>query len=333
MKATYERTRPFARKYRGWMALGVRAAQILALGATMALWSVSLQTAPARAVTAALEQGSRPATPGTLRVFEIRDVADNPIARPSARPRIVSLAPALTEILYAIGAGGDLVADSDYCDYPAAARKLPHVGALRTLRLERIVALRPTLVVTASGPRAVYLSVEHLTRAPVFVAEDGSVAAIVHNTEALGVLTGHLAQAEALIKRIRSHLAAVSARACCEPHPTVFYMVWNDPLQTASPRSYLGELIADAGGQNIAPVGPGFYPRMSWETLLVDKPDIVIGPRNLAAAVRAAGKELGARTAVLDDDILSRPGPRVVDAIDLLYQAIHGESPKPGKPS
>ncbi len=332
METTSGSSKTPARRAPRGRVLGARAARLLVLGAGLALAITSLQPAPARAVSSGPVRSAKAATSGNPRMFTILDVADRPIARPSARPRIVSLAPALTEILYAIGAGGDLVADSDYCDYPAAASKLPHVGELRTLRLERIVALRPTLVVTAAGPRAIYMSVEHLTRAPVFVAEDGSVAAIVHNTEALGLLTGHQAQAQALIKRIRSHLAAVSDRASHEPHPTVFYMVWNDPLQTASPRSYLGELIADAGGQNIAPVGPGFYPWMSWETLLVDKPEVVIGPANLASAIRAAGKELGARTAVLDDDIISRPGPRVVEAIDLLYRAIHGESPEPRKP-
>lgn len=251
------------------------------------------------------------------------DVAGRPIPV-VAHPRIVSVDPALTEILYAIGAGGDLVADSDYCDYPSAARKLPHVGALQRLEVEKIVALRPSLVVVVPGSHDLWRSVEHLARAPVFVAEDGSVSAIDDNIAALGRLTGHQAEAGALVRKIQAHLAAIRAKVARGPRPRVFYMVWNDPLQTAAPSSYLGELIADAGGRDIAPSGAGLYPRMSWETLLVDRPAIVLGPQDLAAAVRQAGRKVGARkTVVLDDDILSRPGPRVVEAVDLLYKAIH----------
>ncbi|MBU6429556.1 MAG: ABC transporter substrate-binding protein [Cyanobacteria bacterium REEB65] len=250
------------------------------------------------------------------------DLIGRPVGA-SLHPRIVSLAPALTEILYAIGAGSDLVADSNFCNYPEAACELPHVGTLETLQLERMVTLRPTLVVTAAGPRDLWLAVERTTKAPVFVAEDGSVAAIEDNIRALGHLTEHDRQAHILANRIERRVAAVAAKTAGKPRPAVFYMVWNDPLQTAGPGSYLAELIRDAGGRNVAPSGRGLYPLISWETLVTSPPQIVLGPRNLASAVRNAGRRLGARAIALDEDILSRPGPRVIEALDLLYRAIH----------
>lgn len=255
----------------------------------------------------------------------VRDVNGGVLA-PRPRARIVSIAPALTEILYEIGAGSMLVGGSDYCDYPPAAKKLPKVGALTNLDVEKVVALRPSLIVTTSGSRDQWKALQRITRAPVFVGADGGLDRLQENVRALGHVTGHVTEAAALGSRIKASLAGLTERMKAKTRPRVFFMVWNDPLMTAGPGSYLDELITAAGGENLGRTGKGLYPTMTWEALLVNPPDVVISTNNLQKAVRDASKRLKPKRAVvLDEDILSRQGPRVVEALELLYRAIHPE--------
>jgi iron complex transport system substrate-binding protein len=256
----------------------------------------------------------------------VRDFAGKPIA-PQERPRIVSVAPAITEILYAIGAGSALVAVSDYCNYPPAAKAMPRIGSLNTLNVEKVVAFHPTLIVSAPGAREQWVHLTRVTRAPVFISQDGGISAILDTIDAMGRVTRHQAQATALGKAIQAKLAALRSANARRTHPRVFYMVWDDPLMSAGNGVYLDDLITKAGGRNAAASAPGFYPRISYEALLADPPDIVIGPGNLKKQVAAlAAKVKARRHAIVDEDIASRPGPRVVEALELFEEAIYGDS-------
>ncbi|MBM3268876.1 MAG: ABC transporter substrate-binding protein [Candidatus Sericytochromatia bacterium] len=251
---------------------------------------------------------------------------------PQARPRIVSLSPAQTETLYAIGAGGDLVAASDYCNHPPAARKLPKVGALTNLSVEKVVAHRPTLLVAASGSREQWKHLQKVTGAPVFVATDGGIAAVRSDLRALGRICKREAAAAALERRIDTKLREVRAASAGKPRPRVFYLVWDDPLMSAGKGSYLDDLIREAGGRNVTGDRSEPYPRLSWETLLAAPPDVIVGPSNLRSVVAAAARKTGARRwAVLDQGVASRPGPRVIEALDLFHGAIHGKTAAPAK--
>ncbi len=263
----------------------------------------------------------------------VRDVEGRPIL-PQPGARIVSVAPAQTEILFAIGAGGAVRAVSDYCNFPAAARKLPKVGSLTTLSIEKVISFKPTLIVTAAGSIDQWRNLQRLSGAVVFTSEDGGIPALRRNLAALGYITGRVAAARNLDGRIARKLAELATANRSRPSPKVFYMVWDDPLITAGRGSYADDLIRAAGGRNVATeergrghqtLPGGFYPRMSWETLVAHPPEVFLGARNLRAAVEGASRKVHApRTAVLDEDIVSRPGPRVLDALDLFVSAIHG---------
>ncbi len=256
----------------------------------------------------------------------VRDIEGRDIA-PQRGPRIVSIAPALTEILYAIGAGGDLVAASSYCNYPKAAKDLPKVGALTNLNVEKVVSVHPTLVVAASGSREQWRHLQKVTGAPVFVAQDGGIPAVQSDIRRLGRITGRDAGAARLNRQIDLKLRQLRAATAGRSRPRVFYLVWDDPLMGAGRGSYLDDLIREAGGRNVTGNRPEPYTRLSWESLLADPPDVVIGPNNLKTAVEATARKVNARhTAILDEDIASRPGPRVIEALELFHVAIRASS-------
>lgn len=263
----------------------------------------------------------------------VRDVEGRPIA-PQPAARIVSVAPGQTETLFAIGAGGLVKAVSEYCNFPAGARKLPKVGALTTLNIEKVVSHKPTLIVAPAGSIDQWRNLQKLTGAPVFSAEDGGIPALRRNLAALGHITGRQEAANTLDSRIAAKLSSLAAFTRSRPRPSVFYMVWDDPLITAGRGSYADDLIQAAGGRNAAITAglAGFYPRMSWETLLAHPPDVFLSTNNLRPAAEAAARKVRAkRTVVFDEDIVSRPGPRVLEALDACVRAIHGPGARQGR--
>lgn len=250
------------------------------------------------------------------------------LAQPcEAKQRIISLAPSLTEILYAIGAESDVVAVSDYCNYPAAVSKKPHVGACYRLNVERIMALQPTLILSPENQSSSLSQLRNLTHTKVRVIKTQGVASIFRNIEEIGRLSGHQPQANALSKRLRQRIAAITAKRP-KNHPKVFYYLWNDPLMTAGKGSYIDDLITLAGGKNVAGSLPMLYPTYSWEALIASNADVVFGPENLSGSLSQLKKrrELKAaqtgRIYTLNADLLSRPGPRVDQALQAVNRII-----------
>lgn len=294
-----------------------------------ATWLAALAVAPIVSVPISgqpLAAAPLEAAPLGAARISVRDVEGRAIL-PQPHARIVSVAPAQTEILFAIGAGGNLRAVSDYCNHPPAARKLPKVGALTTLDVEKVVAHRPTLIVAAAGSIDKWRNLQKLTKAQVFAAEDGGIPALRRNLASLGYMTGRQQAAAALDRRIEARLEAAARATRHRPHPAVFYMVWDDPLIGAGPGSYADDLIRAAGGRNVVATSgvSGLYPRLSWEWLLAHPPDVFLSTHNLRKAAQAAALKVGARrTVFFDEDVVSRPGPRVLEALDAFVSAIHG---------
>ncbi|HEY9723906.1 MAG TPA: helical backbone metal receptor, partial [Oscillatoriaceae cyanobacterium] len=241
--------------------------------------------------------------------------------------RIVSVGPDLTEMLYALGLGNCIVGVDSYSDYPPAARQKPHVGGAVDLSDEAVIAARPSLIVSVEGDRAHLDRLGRLTGARVAVLETHHVRDIWANLKELGALTGAHARAETLTHTLETQLAAHTAHGT--RHPSVFYMVWDKPLMTAGGDSYLDDLIALAGGRNIAHGAKGAYPPYSWEAVLAADPDVILGPRTLAASLDALKQRYPFLRAVrsghvrtLPDDLISRPGPRVVQALEAVEAAL-----------
>lgn len=254
------------------------------------------------------------------------------VVAPASAKRIISLSPAATEILFAIGAGDAVVGVSDYCNFPPAAKALPRVGAVMTLNLEKTLSLRPDLFLTTDGNPRFYERLDRLGQARIVQLANVTLASIPTNIRELGVVTGREAAANQLAARLASGIQQVSTRAAQrKTRPRVFYMVWGEPLITAGAGSYLDDLVRAAGGENAVPRLPSAnpYPPYSWEALVASDPDVILAPRHLQPTLdklRRTQPTMKAvrsgRIVLLDDDLVSRPGPRVLEALEAVSRAL-----------
>jgi len=254
--------------------------------------------------------------------------------------RIVSLAPSNTEILFAIGAGDQLVGRDEFSDFPPEALEAPSIGSLYPqVNAEAVVELEPDLVLAAgiTNPD----DVEALAGLGLTVYAT-SVAAnlddIYHDILAVGTLTGQTDEAETLVADLRARVEAVSARtAGMAERPRVFYEIdATDPASpwTAGPGSFIDQLLTLAGGTNVGNVGADLYYQISLEELVNQDPDVIVlgsstygGQTPELLAQRAGWENLTAvknrAVYTFDDNLVSRPGPRVIDGLEALAMLIH----------
>ena len=248
--------------------------------------------------------------------------------------RIVSLAPNITELLFAISAGPQLVGVDNYSDEPAASvAAISKVGSNYEPSLERIVALIPDVVITSlsANRRETVAALERLG-VPVFVTDTKSIPEMERTLLNLGKLTGQEREADKQIAAMNEGLAEVRRRGAGPSRPRVLVVVWDDPLYVAGRNTFTHDLIAIAGGVNVATDAIGFakYPL---ERVLRSAPDVIVlpthsapekGPRAVAywsrwpdlPAVRAQ------RVHAVEDSLISRPGARLVAGAELLLGLI-----------
>ncbi|MDB5101014.1 MAG: putative Vitamin import system, periplasmic binding protein BtuF [Cyanobacteria bacterium RYN_339] len=253
-------------------------------------------------------------------------LSNNAHAASPAR-RIVSLGPALTEMLFALGLDQQVVGVTTYCNFPAAALAKPKIGDALHLNEERVISLRPDLIVSVEGDRTRLDRIAKLTGARLQVLPTRHVNDIWGNFRTLGALTGRAAEAAAQTAKLQARVAALTAKPG-GTSPGVFYMVWDQPLMTAGQDSYLNDLITLAGGRNVV-MDRSSYPSFSWEALLAANPDVILGPRNMDKGLKALEGRYPALKAVqghklrtLPDDVISRPGPRVAEALAAVRAAL-----------
>jgi iron complex transport system substrate-binding protein len=246
--------------------------------------------------------------------------------------RIVSLAPSLTEDLFALGVGSRVVAVSEYSDYPEAAKHLPRISSSTSIDAERIVALHPDLVVGISYQTAMTAP---LLRANlrVVLLHDDSLNDIYTDIERLGQLVGRPSAADALMRNLRRQTAQLQRTVDRSRRPSVFVVLDVAPIYTVGRRSYINTLIAMAGGRNAATLD-GAYGRYSAETLLMQQPDIIIadplvkleslGDREPWRSLRAVRR--GHVTDIPEPGILLSPGPRYNEGLRWLIGVIRRAS-------
>jgi iron complex transport system substrate-binding protein len=239
----------------------------------------------------------------------------------SAR-RIVSLAPSITELVFAAGAGEKLVGVPRFSDYPAAAAAITQIGDATRVDLERVLSLQPDLVVAwKSGNHAAdYERLEKLGFA-VFVAEPDTLAAIPRVMRTLGHLAGSSAAAAAAADTFKSEVAALRARYGAREQVRVFYEIWHQPLMTVSGRHMISDVIGLCGGRNIFATAPALTPVVSLETVMALQPDVVLGgssaatPDVFAAPWRHAERYAALRNVTamfVDPDYIQRQTPRIL---------------------
>jgi len=247
--------------------------------------------------------------------------------------RIVSLAPHATELLYAAGAGERIVAVSEYSDYPPAATKLPRVSSSGGVDLERVLALRPDLVV-AWRFEATRGALERLEKlgVPVFISEPRQLGEIAGNMEALGALAGTEAQAHLAAAKLRAGLDALTKEYSGRTQLRVFYHISVRPLMSLNGQHMVSSAIRLCGGTNILADAASIAPVVDAEAVLTADPDAVVaGQRNPNdRAWQAFWKERFAtlravkdgNLVAVDSTLMHRQGPRVLQAVDSLCRQL-----------
>lgn len=272
---------------------------------------------------------------GNIVSMTLEDDYNRTVVLDGIADRIVSVAPTTTELLFAVGAGDHVVGRDDYSDYPAEALDLPSVGSF-TLNIEAIIGLEPDLVVCSDLVPQQQLSLITNQSIPYFLFAARTMEDIYKDVRLAGLITGHVQEADELAESLEERVEAVKAITLADgvSKPKVYIEYY--PLWTYGPGSFGDDLIALAGAENIAHEADSEYPELTSEFIIAADPDIIIYTVGVMTTTNAT--EISSRegwdqiTAVeedaiysIDDNIMSRYGPRIVDGLEQLAQMIHPE--------
>lgn len=304
----------------------------------VALLVVTLVTAcsPARTSTPAAFSTEPPASavPAATSIV-LTDGLNRTVTLAGSAQRVVSLAASNTEILFAIGAGTQVVGRDLFSDYPAEAAAIQDIGgSMGKYNLEAIVALQPDLVLAGgiNTPELV-ASLEDLGLTVYFLSNPASLEEMYSKLEMVAQLTGRESETAALVEVLARRVAALDEKILpLSPGPTVYYELDATPF-TAGPDSFVDMLIRRAGGINVGAALQGEWATISLEELLVQDPSIIIlgdsawGETPEKVAARPGWNALTAvqtgQVFPIDDNLVSRPGPRWVDGLEALVKLLH----------
>lgn len=281
------------------------------------------------------------AVPGQKGEISLTDGLGREVTIQQPGQRIVSLSPSVTEILFALGAGEQVVGRDSFSNYPAEVSTIQDVGgSMGNYSVETIASLQPDLVIAAeiNTPEQVK-TLEDMGLTVYYLSNPTDLAGIDDMLLTVGKLSGREAEAEALNRSLNERVKKVEEIvAKAETRPLVFYELdGTDPAKpwTAGPGGFLDELIRAAGGENAAAGLTSAWAQISIEELLVQDPDIILlgdsiyGMTPDQVAARPGWDGLGAimegRIYEFNDDLVSRPGPRLVDGLEELVKLIHPE--------
>ena len=254
---------------------------------------------------------------------------------PAPPARIVSLTPALTEILFAVGAGDRVVGVTDFCDFPPEAKTRAKIGGYVNPSVEAVVALKPDLIVVSPGPgnRDAALAMQRAgLRVEVVQAEtlEDSLAAI----ETVARLAGNEEKGRTLVTGIRQRLDAVKRRVAGQPAVPTLFCVQTEPIYAAGRDTLPSQILEIAGGKNV--VTEPRYPRLGLEAVVAAKPQVILQARMDVPASGGPSPEeafwsrwpqipavAAKKVIVLDNGVALRPGPRIADAAEQLAAILH----------
>lgn len=251
--------------------------------------------------------------------------------------KIVSLSPSNTEILFALGLDDKIVGVDDFSDYPKEALDKEKVGGFSKPNIEKIVALDPDLVLSVASMQADAVTELKRLKINVFALESQNIADIVSAIEKVGKITGSDSEAKRVADKITAKIEEVQSRTKDikkSERPKVFFELYNDPLMSAGSATFIGDMISIAGGRNIAAPSKEAYPQFSLETLVNEDPQVYLAasgsmtdPGDLIN--RPGWESLTAvkdgKVFVLDENLINRPGPRVVEGLEQVAKSIHPE--------
>ncbi|MFQ5344575.1 MAG: helical backbone metal receptor [Mariprofundus sp.] len=241
----------------------------------------------------------------------------------NATERILALSPHACEILHAIGADDGVVGISEYCDYPASFKNKPVIADYSRVFVESALRLKPTMVV---APHAALKGLSQIKKhgVQIVITHPASLHDIFEDTERIGRLTGHAAQAHHLVQSLKQRLKKIQANIGSRKR--AFFEVWGDPLMTEAGRSFITEVLSAAGADNVFAARNVETMRLNVEAVLRAKPEMIIIP---SKSGRIDGRIAfwkqwlpDVPVIAVNPDMVSRPGPRIIDGIEALQRQL-----------
>lgn len=256
-----------------------------------------------------------------------------PRALGAAPMRIVSLAPSITETLFALGAGPEVVGVSQYCDYPPEVRTLPRVGSFLTPNLEAILALRPTLVIGLGLSSDVrQIRVLRALNYPVLLVSDASLEEIEGSIGAVGARIGRADRARELVGEIHAQTGAIRERLRDAPLERVLMLVGHQPIVAVGRGTFLSELLQIARADNIAAASGEEWPQLSLEYIIAMRPEVILdgsmgndpaSPSRFWESYPTIPAVRNHRVYGYPQDPILHSGPRVGRSLEMIARLIH----------
>ena len=253
--------------------------------------------------------------------------------------RVISLAPNITEILFAIGLGEkEIVGITDYCDYPKEVNKILKIGSLTTVNIEEIIALKPDYVFSAGDEASPLNSRLKGAGLNVTILDPQNINETFSAILAIGRIVNREEAAKKVVSGMRAKLTEIHNKTKAISHKKKIYVeIWDDPITSCGRGSFVDEAVTEAGGINITGSISTPYPAVSQEFIIRENPDFIIlgymarGQKNL---INIISKRFGwqginavrAKNIITDIDpnLILRPGPRIVDGIEKIYNKVYG---------
>ena len=255
------------------------------------------------------------------------------LQQPAAR--IVSLAPANTEIAFAIGAGAKMVAGTSYDDYPEEAKSLPKIGDFANPNVEKIASFEPDLVLAAGGIQDGLRSKLEKLGMQVYVVDPKTYDGVMTDVTNLGQLAGSTEQAQQVADTMQKAKDDAQAKVASLSRPATFLEIYSKPLMTAGGDTFIDDMIGIAGGDNIGATAGSGFPNFSTEVLFKDDPAVYIADSGSMSKPGDITKRSGfadltavkdGHVYVIDDNLIARPGPRLAQGLQELVKMIHPEA-------
>jgi len=289
-------------------------------------------------LTTALPVQTRNQTSSAPALREVTDETGRAVRVPAQIGRIVSLAPSLTETVYALGLQDKLVGDTEYCDYPADAAKKHKVGGAINPNMEEIAALKPdvVLVVKSLNRLETVRALEQLG-IPVYSTDPHSVIGVIESMKRLSDVLGAGNAGAKLERTLRERLAEIQTKLKDSPPKRVFFVVWTEPLQSIGKRTFIADLLTYCGATSVVESQQD-WPKFSLEETVRLEPEYLVFATNHSDNVKnevealavkpgwSAMKAIKHRKIAVVSDAINRPGPRIVDAVEELARQIHPEA-------
>ena len=303
--------------------------------AVIFLAAIALAAVGLTACGSSTSSSSSPSASTAAGPIAVTDSAGNTVTLQQPATRIVSLAPANTEIAFAVGAGSKMVAGTTYDDYPAAAKSLPKAGDFSNPSVEKIASFNPDLVLITGGVQAPLRAKLVKLGMNVYVIDPTTYAGVMTDIANVGKLAGTSTQAQKVVASMKQAQADVQAKVGSLATKSTFIEIYSKPLMTAGTGTFISDMVGMAGGTNLGDSAGAGFPNFSSEVLLKDDPAVYIADSGSMSkpgdlSTRPGFSSLTAvkdgHVYVIEDSLIARPGPRLALGLEQLAKMIHPEA-------